>query len=143
MYQIQLGTNIGGSGESEMMPFTVWATKMSLSASATVIGAIVSWITILANTDPVVTVIGILVGGGGFGAGLFKMLSDHRSFQYALHAAEGERDRALEKLVFMEGRLQASHDEILELRGQVVTLTARLASLNPVTPGPGPHVEEK
>lgn len=78
-----------------MFPVTAYAAKI---ATSTTVGAVTATLSVLAQTDPLVTIGGATLGIGTFTAGVYKLLADHTA-QEALREtlekqAEVERQRA-------------------------------------------------
>ncbi len=115
-----------------LLPFA-YTAKIAASTTA---GAVVAVASVLANTDPTVTVIGGIAGIGTFAAGVFKLLSDHTA-QQALRetltdrAERAEADRNDERLAKVQymSELAAERSELSAVRAELAAARVRIAEV--------------
>lgn len=112
-----------------VIPFSVWAVKMSLSTFATVGGGVTASMFILAATDPTTILVGALFGGGTMAAGLWKMINDHRAIGYMKATLETRAERAERLATQYQERLDAALAEAAEARVEAGILRAQVAAL--------------
>lgn len=126
---------VAGNRRMYPLPFYIWVTNFGLAAVQTIFGVSLTYISILAAENATVTLLGFLLGGGTFAAGLFKMLNDHRAIATMKRALEERAAKAEEAAERERALREQQAAEAAEAKIQAGILAAKVAALEAATMG--------